>query len=43
MPPVTIVIPCFNEANRFDVEAYVRYLLQEPPCRLLLLDDGSTD
>ncbi len=43
MPPVTIVIPCYNEANRLDVEAYVRYLLQEPPCRLLLVNDGSTD
>jgi|GEM_PF-308703 len=43
MPPVTIVIPCYNEASRLDVEAYVRYVLREPPCRLLLVDDGSTD
>jgi dolichyl-phosphate beta-glucosyltransferase len=43
MPPVTIVIPCYNEATRMDVEAYVRYLLQEPPSQLLFVDDGSTD
>ena len=43
MPPVTIVIPCYNEAKRLDLEAYVRYLLREPPCRLLLVNDGSTD
>lgn len=43
MPPVTIVIPCYNEADRIDVDAYVRYLLQEPNCRLLLVNDGSTD
>jgi dolichyl-phosphate beta-glucosyltransferase len=43
MPPVTIVIPCYNEATRMDVETYVRYLLQEPLSQLLFVDDGSTD
>ncbi len=35
-----LVVPCFNEAKRFDAGAF-RALV--PDCRLLLVDDGSTD
>lgn len=43
----TVVIPCFNEADRIDltaIDALVRALhAVEDGCRVLLVDDGSTD
>ena len=39
---VTIVIPCFNEAERLRPEA-VDALVEDPRVRALLVDDGSTD
>ncbi len=42
MPNVGLVIPCYNEANRFESEVVSR-LLQEPRVKLFLVDDGSTD
>jgi len=38
----TIVVPCFNEERRLDLEA-LQALGQTPAWRLLLVDDGSTD
>jgi dolichyl-phosphate beta-glucosyltransferase len=38
---VAIVVPCFDEAARFDVDAFVG--LGAKVDRLLLVDDGSTD
>lgn len=38
--PAIVVIPCFNEAARISLDA-VRALAAE--CRVLLVDDGSTD
>ncbi|HUS38318.1 MAG TPA: glycosyltransferase [Pirellulales bacterium] len=43
MPGTTVVIPCFNEAQRLDVDRIVQFLSSDPPCRLLFVDDGSTD
>ena len=38
---VAIVVPCFDEASRFDVDAFVG--LAGEIDRLVLVDDGSTD
>lgn len=40
--PATLVIPCFNEAERLDQEA-IAALLRHETLRLLFVDDGSTD
>jgi glycosyltransferase involved in cell wall biosynthesis len=37
-----VVVPCFNEAARLDVDALTG-LAREPGLRLLFVDDGSTD
>jgi dolichyl-phosphate beta-glucosyltransferase len=37
-----IVVPCFNEASRLDVDAVLR-LLDDRRIRLVFVDDGSTD
>lgn len=38
---MTLVVPCFNEASRFDADAWLG--LAGRGLRLLLVDDGSTD
>jgi dolichyl-phosphate beta-glucosyltransferase len=38
----TIVIPCYNEAKRLDVDE-VEALLADPRIQVLMVDDGSTD
>jgi glycosyltransferase involved in cell wall biosynthesis len=43
MLDTTIVIPCYNEARRLDIDCFVRFVTGDPPCRLLLVDDGSSD
>jgi len=40
---VLLVVPCFNEAARLDVEAFLRFTEEHPELRLLFVDDGSTD
>jgi prepilin-type N-terminal cleavage/methylation domain-containing protein/prepilin-type processing-associated H-X9-DG protein len=39
----TIVIPCYNEAHRMDIGAYLQFLQSDPNIQLLVVDDGSTD
>ncbi len=39
----TMVIPCYNEALRLDAAAFVRFVESNPTCRLLFVNDGSTD
>lgn len=39
----TIVVPCYNEADRFDVDAFVEFGATRPWLTFLLVDDGSTD
>jgi glycosyltransferase involved in cell wall biosynthesis len=38
----TIAVPCFNEADRFDEELFLR-LAEDDQLDLLLVNDGSTD
>jgi glycosyltransferase involved in cell wall biosynthesis len=40
---MTIVIPCYNEANRLNVEAFRKFATAEPCIRFLFVNDGSTD
>jgi dolichyl-phosphate beta-glucosyltransferase len=42
MPECTIVIPCFNEAQRLNVRAFVEHSVRGD-CDLLFVNDGSTD
>lgn len=38
-----VVIPCYNEAKRLNVNCFREWLAREPPAQLLFVDDGSTD
>jgi dolichyl-phosphate beta-glucosyltransferase len=42
-PPVTLIVPCYNEADRLDSDAFVAAVDARPHLRMLLVDDGSTD
>jgi glycosyltransferase involved in cell wall biosynthesis len=43
MADTTIVIPCYNEAARLDVEAFNSYLDETTDVDVLFVNDGSTD
>lgn len=40
---MTLVIPCYNEAERLDVAAFASLAASRPGLRLVFVDDGSTD
>jgi glycosyltransferase involved in cell wall biosynthesis len=42
MTPATIVVPCFNEADRLDQAAFLDFA-RRPGVSLLFVDDGSSD
>jgi glycosyltransferase involved in cell wall biosynthesis len=42
MPECIVVIPCFNEAKRLNVPAFVEHAVRGD-CDLLFVNDGSTD
>ena len=41
--PLSIIIPCYNEANRFPSERYLAFLKATPEVSLVFVDDGSSD
>jgi len=42
-PKTTIVVPCYNEAERLDRAAYRAFVGSESPVGFLFVDDGSAD
>jgi dolichyl-phosphate beta-glucosyltransferase len=43
MLDLTLVIPCYNEANRLPLDQYVDFLSHSNSVKLLLVNDGSSD
>ncbi len=43
MPGSTIVVPCYNEAERLDTAAFLAFAARREEVRFLLVNDGSTD
>jgi dolichyl-phosphate beta-glucosyltransferase len=43
MNPCVIVVPCYNEANRLNIDEFKKYLLDSPDTSILFVNDGSTD
>ena len=40
---VVIIKPCYNEADRLDVNKFIDYLSQNTHLHFLFVDDGSTN
>lgn len=38
-----LVVPCYNEAKRFQAEKWEAFIKTHPECGIVLVDDGSTD
>jgi len=43
MPRLTVVVPCYNEADRLDPAPLLAFIDGHPDASLLLVDDGSKD
>lgn len=43
MPTIAVIVPCFNEAERLQIQEFVRFAHIFPEMNLLLVNDGSTD
>jgi dolichyl-phosphate beta-glucosyltransferase len=42
-PELALVVPCYNEAARLDVDAFARFMSTHPAVQLVMVDDGSVD
>ncbi|HET8939594.1 MAG TPA: glycosyltransferase [Polyangiales bacterium] len=42
-PPITIVVPCYNESQRLAVSTFQQFVVQHPSVRFLFVNDGSHD
>jgi glycosyltransferase involved in cell wall biosynthesis len=40
---VTLVVPCYNEAQRLDIDTFAGFASANPDVAFLFVDDGSTD
>ena len=40
---VVIIFPCYNEADRLDINKFIDYIFQNIHLHFLFVDDGSTD
>ncbi len=43
MNQITVIVPCYNEAERLDLHRFSRFLRESPGVRLLMVNDGSKD
>jgi len=43
MAQVTVIIPCYNEANRLPVQEYRKFLFNNTENNIVFVNDGSTD
>lgn len=43
MSTATILVPCYNEADRLDVPQFTHFAADHPDIDFLFIDDGSTD
>jgi len=43
MQKTSVVVPCYNEAARFQADAFVEFCAAHPAVSFVLVDDGSSD
>jgi len=43
MPPIIIIVPCFNEALRLQMTPFLTFVAKYPEVELCFINDGSTD
>ncbi len=42
-PELALVVPCYNEAERLDPDAFLHFVSARPGVHLVMVDDGSED